>query len=262
MKKLSSPAVIILELLLILFFNGSAMADLLDEEEEAPVVTPKPVPEEPEKKPVLKPAPKSTDDGEDDDSNSNSKANPQKPGEKSPSTKGRPTAPGVKGAKDDVGAPREPVHFESKGLRGLKEKGTVELIEEVIITQGELRLEADRAKIFYDESQKEVARVLAEGNVKIFNVERSTGEKMKAFSNQVEFLNKNRTVIMEGNARLWRGTQSVIRGKKITYEIDSGWIKGDRVAGELQPEEKDKEKKSGEPKTKKTAEPEPEDAKK
>lgn len=253
MKKLSSPAVIILELLLILFFSGSARADLLDEEEEAPIVTPKPVPEESEKKPVLKPVPKTSDV---EGSGSNSKAAPTKPGTKNPPAKGQPSAPGGKGGKDDVGAPREPVHFESKGLRGLKEKGTVELIEEVIITQGELRLEADRAKIFYDESQKEVARVIAEGNVKIFNVERSTGEKMRAFSNQVEFLNKNRTVIMEGNARLWRGTQSVIRGKKITYEIDSGWIKGDRVAGELQPEEKDKEKKIGEPKTKKTAEPE------
>jgi lipopolysaccharide transport protein LptA len=254
LKKLSSAAVIILGLLLILFFDGSAMADLLDEEEEPAVVTPKPVPETPENKPVPKPAPRTTDDGE--GSNSNSKAAPAKPVTKNPAAKGQPTAPGVKGNKDDVGTPREPVHFESKGLRGLKEKGTVELIEEVIITQGELRLEADRAKIFYDESQKEVARVLAEGNVKIFNVERSTGEKMRAFSNQVEFLNKNRTVIMEGNARLWRGTQSVIRGKKITYEIDSGWIKGDRVAGELQPEEKDKEKKIDDPKSKKTAEPE------
>jgi lipopolysaccharide transport protein LptA len=254
LKKLSSPAVLVLQLLLMLCFNSTAMADLLDDEDEAPIVTPKPVPSAPEKKPVLKPTPKATDS--DAASDANSKASPIKPGTKNPSAKATPTAPGVKSNKDEVGAPTEPVHFESKGLRGLKEKGTVELIEEVIITQGELRLEADRAKIFYDESQKEVARVLAEGNVKIFNVERSTGEKMKAFSNQVEFLNKNRTVIMEGNARLWRGTQSVIRGKKITYEIDSGWIKGDRVAGELQPEEKDKEKKIGEPKTKKTAEPE------
>lgn len=249
MKKLSRPSVIILGLLFVLFFNGSAKADLLDEEEEAPIVKPKPVTEE--KKPVLKPVPKTTNGN--DASSANGK--PLKPGTKNPPAKGQPTVPGVKGDKDDNAA-KEPVHFESKGLRGLKEKGTVELIEEVVITQGELRLEADRAKIFYDEGQKEVARVLAEGNVKIFNVERSTGEKMKAFSNQVEFLNKNRTVILEGNARLWRGTQSVISGKKFTYEVDSGWIKGDRVAGELQPEEKDKEKKVGEPKSEKTSEPE------
>ena len=224
-------------------WTGPAYADLLDEEEETPIVTPKPAPDEVVKKPVLKPVPKSTD--EEGDDSANSKTNPQKPPTKSP-TKGTPTVPGVKSNKDDVETPREPVHFESKGLRGLREKGTVELIEEVIITQGELRLEADKAKIFYDEGQKEVARVVAEGNVKINNVEQSTGEKMKAFCNQVEFLNKNRTVIMEGNVRLWRGTQSVIRGKKMTYEIDSGWMKGDQVAGELQPEDK----KVGEPKPK------------
>ncbi len=223
-------------------WTGTAYADLLDEEEEAPVVTPKPAPDVPEKKPVLKPAPKIPNSGSTDPSPSSTT---QKPAVKNPVSGS--TAPGIKNDKDEVGSPREPVHFESKGLRGLREKGTVELIEEVIITQGELRLEAERAKIFYDEGQKEVARVVAEGNVKIFNVERSTGEKMRAFCDKVEFLNKNRTVIMEGNARLWRGTQSVIRGKKITYEIDSGWIKGDRVAGELQPEDK----KTGESKEKK-----------
>jgi len=236
LKKLSKSWVLFLCLFV---WVDSANADLLDDEEEAPVVTPKPAPEEPEKKPVLKPAPKSSDDSD--------AKSPKNPATKSPA-KGQPTQPGKKNNKDEVGSPKEPVHFESKGLRGLRDKGTVELVEEVIITQGELRLEADRAKIFYDEGQKEVARVVAEGNVKIFNVERSTGEKMRAFCDQVEFLNRNRTVIMEGNARLWRGTQSVIRGKKITYEIDSGWIKGDRVAGELQPEDK----KAGETNSKKT----------
>jgi hypothetical protein len=39
---------------------------------------------------------------------------------------------------------------------------------------------------------------------------------------------------MEGNARLWRGTD-LVRGKKIVYEMDTGWIRGDRVAGELHP---------------------------
>lgn len=205
--------------------SGPAFGDLLDEEE--PAVTPKvPVEESPIDVPVKKPA----------------TAVPGKLPQKK--AKGEEKSPPImQAAKTEKNGKlttekREPVHFESKGLRGLREKGTVELIEEVIITQGELRLEADRAQIYYDEDQKEVVKVVAVGNVKIENVEQSTGEKMKAYSNQVLFNNKDRTVVMEGNARLWRGSQAVIRGKKITYEVDSGWIKADRVAGELQPEEK------------------------
>lgn len=216
--------------LLLLCGSGTSFADLLDEEE--PSVEPKgPVEATPQDKPDVKPTPAPVSQGKapaKSDKN-NGKALDNKPAGK-PEKNGK-SVPPVK---------QEPVHFESKGLRGLREKGTVELIEDVIVTQGELRLEADRAQIFYDEDQKEVVRVVAAGNVKISNVEQATGEKMKAYSNQVQFNNKDRTVVMEGNARLWRGSQSVIRGKKITYEIDSGWIKADRVAGELQPEEKKK----------------------
>lgn len=228
MKKISSFFALCL---LVFVHTNIAKADLLDEEDE-PIVTPK----NPEQKPSeTDPSvpPKSKTDV--------SKPTPVKPDAPSIPPKKPATKPG-KPKPGKTGEPevREPVHFESKGLRGLREQGTVELIEDVIVTQGDLRMEADRAQIYYDENQKEVEKVVAVGNVKMFNVDKSTGEKMKAYCNQVQFLNKDRTVIMEGNARLWRGTQSVIRGKKITYEIDTGWIKADRVAGELQPEEKKK----------------------
>jgi lipopolysaccharide export system protein LptA len=131
------------------------------------------------------------------------------------------------------------VHFESKGLRALKEKGTAELIQDVVVTQGTLRLEADQAKIYYDDDVKDVVRVVAEGNIKIFKVDEESGEKIKAFGDRVEFDNKARTVVLEGNARLWRGAD-LVRGKKITYELDSGWIKADRVAGEVHPPEEKK----------------------
>lgn len=145
-----------------------------------------------------------------------------------------------KNSKKNQAKSKEPVHFESKGLKGLREKGLVELVDNVVVTQGDLRLEADKAQVFFDEAAHDVVKVIAEGNVKIFNIDENTGEKLKAYGNQVVFLNKERRVIMEGNARLWRGDDSVIRGKKITYEMDTGWIRADRVAGELSPSEKDK----------------------
>lgn len=212
-------------------YAGSVRADLLDEEESSssaptkPETAPPQVPFTPSK-----PAKKSDQPREATGPSASRSSNAQAKSETSKSKNG----------KKNQAKSKEPVHFESKGLKGLREKGLVELVDNVVVTQGDLRLEADKAQVFFDEAAHDVVKVIAEGNVKIFNIDENTGEKLKAFSNQVVFLNKERRVIMEGNARLWRGEESVIRGKKITYEMDTGWIRADRVAGELSPSEKDK----------------------
>lgn len=148
-----------------------------------------------------------------------------------------PKKPPAKGTKKKD---KEPVHFESKGLKGLREKGMVELVQDVVVTQADMKMEADHAQVFFDEATHEVQKVIAEGNVKVHGIDENSGEKFRAYGNQAVFLNKDRIVVLEGNAKLWRGEDSVIRSKKITYEMDTGWIKADRVAGELAPGDKDK----------------------
>jgi lipopolysaccharide export system protein LptA len=143
---------------------------------------------------------------------------------------------GQKGGKAKKQRPdgEQPVHFESMGAKAFQQKGTLELEKNVIVTQGKMRMEADYAKVFYDEALKDVAKVIAVGNVKMFKIDEDSGEKIQALGDQVTFLNKERRVTMEGNARLWRGAD-LVRGKKITYEMDTGWIRADRVVGEVHP---------------------------
>ena len=204
-----------------------ALADLIDEDEPALVTPPKK--EDPKSLPksdteeIPAPAASATKPGKAPKPNSNSSVLAPKSG-KTPKKKS--------GERDRD----QPVHFESKGLKGLRDKGTVELVEDVVVTQGSLRMEADEAKVFYDEAVKDVLRVICKGNVKIFKDDEESGEKIMAYGDQVVFENKSRTVVLEGNARLYRGTD-LVRGKKITYEMETGWIKADRVAGELHPPE-------------------------
>lgn len=228
----------------------TAFADLLDEEEE-PVAKPPPSPQaQPAPAPAAKPAspskpatPQTSPKPAAQPAPAVQPAPPpSSPASRPPGASGASLAP--KGNKAGANGPaaddsKQPVHFESKGLRALKEKGTAELIQDVVVTQGTLRLEADKAKIYYDDDVKDVVRVVAEGNIKIFKVDEESGEKIKAFGDRVEFDNKARIVVLEGNARLWRGAD-LVRGKKITYELDSGWIKADRVAGEVHPPEEKK----------------------
>ena len=143
-------------------------------------------------------------------------------------------APGPKrstGARDD---PKKPISWQSTGLRGLKESGTIELIDEVLVSQGSLNVTADYAKVFFDNAEREVDKVVAEGDVKMSKVDEGSGERIKAFGDRVYFLNSERKVILEGNARLWRGAD-LIQGKKIIYEMETGWVHADRVSGEVYP---------------------------
>jgi len=129
---------------------------------------------------------------------------------------------------------REPVHFESMGLQGLRSQGLVNLLDKVVVTQGDMRLEADKAVVHFDQKTEEVNRVVATGNVKIFRTDPETKQKVRAESNEVLFHNIERKVTLKGNARLWRG-KDLVRGKQIVYELDTGWIKADRVEGVVQP---------------------------
>jgi len=156
-----------------------------------------------------------------------------------------PKHPGAKPVKTNGKGAAEPIFLKnSDRLVGLREKGMVELIGHVVVTQGEMRFEADHAQVFYDDVTKEFSKIVAEGNVKIFGVDENSGEKFKAYGNHAVFMNKERTVVLEGNARLWRGSDSVIRSRKITYELATGWIRADRVAGELSPRTNEKREKS------------------
>ncbi len=135
-----------------------------------------------------------------------------------------------KKVKKDAG--KQPVHFESNGARGIRDKGKFELIDNVVVTQGTMRMEADKATVFADQKTNDVKTVHATGKVKLFQEDEETGERLKAFGDKMVFDNVKRTVILSGNARLWRGP-SLIRGKKITYELDTGWIYADKIVGEM-----------------------------
>ena len=165
--------------------------------------------------------------------------NPESADTKNPQPKGKPASANEK---------REPVYFESVGLEGMRSQGLIKLLEKVIVTQGDMRLEADRATVHFDKKTEEVSKVVATGNVKLLRTDPETRQKVRAESNEVLFDNLERKLTLKGNAKLWRGGD-LVRGKQIVYELDTGWIKADRVEGIVQPAaEKEDSSKSGQSK--------------
>jgi len=127
-----------------------------------------------------------------------------------------------------------PVQIQSQGLRAARDGGIAELEQDVIVIQGDLQLESDYAKVYFHTETNEVEKVHAKGNVKVTRESEIAVERIVAKGNEAIFLNEERKVILQGNARLWRGGD-LIRGTQITYDMETGWITVDRVEGLVQP---------------------------
>ncbi len=203
---------------LICFLPPVAKSDLVDEVEDLDRQT------RPDKQPppVSSPA---EDNGEKNKALIDGKTDP---GETAPASQLRPRKPAR--ARQD----RPPVLFESRSLQGLKDQGRVILKDEVVITQGDFRIDADEATIIFDNKSRDVTKVLANGRVKISRSASEAKDRVRAECNEAIFYNAERKVLLRGNAKLWR-SEDLVRGKQITYELDSGWIKADRVEGVVQP---------------------------
>lgn len=142
-------------------------------------------------------------------------------------------------ASDPGNSPKLPVRWRSGGLVAMREQGVTELTKDVVITQGNTELQADHAKIYFDEAADDVSKVVVTGNVRVLRAAESPRDRMKARGNEATFYNKEQTVTLKGNATLERGGD-IIRGKTINYQLETGLITVDNVEGVMQPGESKK----------------------
>lgn len=136
-----------------------------------------------------------------------------------------------------------PIKYSSERLAGQKQGGVVVLEENVVVTQADMRIEADKATIHFDQATNEVIDCVAIGNVKFFRKDPETGSPVTADGREAVFNNRERTVTLKGDPKLVRGGD-VVRGRQIIYDLTSGWVKADRVEGVVQPSKLDSSKSS------------------
>ena len=162
------------------------------------------------------------------DSSGHSTVNPAVPqnwssGDQKPVTKSR-----AKQSKAGI------VKFWSRSLSGFRDQGSVILEEDVVVTQDDIRLEADKATIFFESKSHDVKEVHAIGSVKFSRIDPDTRQPIRAEGREAVFSNAKRMVTMKGEPVLYRG-DDVVRGKVIYYDLNNGWVKADRVEGVVQP---------------------------
>lgn len=126
------------------------------------------------------------------------------------------------------------IDFESDSLRALKDRQQIMLDGNVMITQGDFKLEAQQATIYFKRKSKEPHKIVAKGGVKIFQAGSRSSSRMTAQCSEAVFFNAEQKITLRGSAKLWHG-DDFVSGKQITYELDTGWIKADRVEGVVLP---------------------------
>lgn len=161
-------------------------------------------------------------------------------GQKSPSQEpvGKSPAKNTKTVADDV-RKRLPINLKSDGEAIYsRDGGTVYLTKNVRISQGNLFFRSDEAKAHFVNVNGEdiVQKVVITGNVRLAKHALDPTKVVKAKGNQAFFYNDRNLVELIGNAQLWQGGH-LIKGKKITYDLNTSIVKVDRAEGVVQPGE-------------------------
>ena len=112
-----------------------------------------------------------------------------------------------------------PINIEADHMTSLEEENNVLFSGNVDASQADVRIRSDKLTVYYtaaDEGKKqEVKRLRCEGNVEITKGEwLGTGKTMN-------YLAKDRKVILSGDAKAWQGT-NLITGNTIIYYLDEG----------------------------------------
>lgn len=116
-------------------------------------------------------------------------------------------------------AANAPITIEADHMESLEAENNVLFTGNVDAKQADVRIQADKLTVFYtakgDGKKQEVKRIRCEGNVEITKGEwLGTGKAMN-------YLAKERKVILSGDAKAWQGT-NLITGNTIVYYLDEG----------------------------------------
>ena len=128
----------------------------------------------------------------------------------------------------------KPIKWRSKGLTVSTQGNVINLADEVDIKQGDLHVQADAARIYFDATQRTVAR---EAIIKVElrgNVRFSFGhgvEKIHGSCDRAELL-PSESIVLSGRVQAKRGGNKIL-GAQIIYYLHTGWIKVIEAEGEI-----------------------------
>ncbi len=115
---------------------------------------------------------------------------------------------------DEIGTKTlQPVHIKSDEMEINRKEHKIIFTGRVTAQQGDIQIYADRLVADYSENGKEILSITATGSAKVVDKNRV------ALCGEIFMDNKNRTIIMKDNPKLWEG-EDLLEGEEIIYFID------------------------------------------
>lgn len=230
--KLSSVAKCKALLLICPFVFSVALADFSDELpasspsfKPTPTPTPKPVPA------LVPPSPVST---------------PQV-SSPSPIKKDSPKENSAAGSSQDKAAPGSlskdiakhnssaPFTYQADGeLILMQEKGILTLVKNVILSQDDTTMWADRAELIAPPNTTQWEKAIAKGNVKIKKKKTPSSPEIQAEANEIDYDIERKIIVLKGNPKIWRG-QEIQQGEIMELNVTTGRFKTLRPKGVFDP---------------------------
>lgn len=113
----------------------------------------------------------------------------------------------------------QPIHVSSISQHASMKDNTVVFQDEVLLTQGTIKLTADKLTIIRgDKPNHEI--MIAEGKTATFYQTQEDGRPLDAQANKIHYDVAKSTITLSGNAQI-KQLDSQINGSKIVYSLDS-----------------------------------------
>lgn len=136
---------------------------------------------------------------------------------------------------------KQPVYIDSDTQQLDMQKNTVTFAGNVKLTQGSIKIDADKIEVYRDAKTGEMTRIIGYGKPSHFEQKGDDGKMLKGKGNKLDYQVKADTITVSTNAELQQG-QSTIKGDSIVYTIGTQNLKansseGKRVSTVLIPNE-------------------------
>jgi lipopolysaccharide export system protein LptA len=111
--------------------------------------------------------------------------------------------------------PSQPVEVTADNLEVDQTTGQATFTGNVLVTQGEMKLSADKVQVIYDQEARKIARMDATGNVLLVSGPDA------AEAQNAEYTVDSGTIVMTGNVLLNQGP-STIAGERMVVDLTTG----------------------------------------
>lgn len=213
-------------------FSFPALADVVKSIEELNAPAPKQAPPSSEPKREVAPAPTPTPKPRAEQAPSASKPRPK--------SIAKPSSPQPAETDKAELEKNKELKFTSDILTGSKKKGTAELQGNVKIHHGDLYLQSQKAQMIFDDTNKELVRVIATGEVILEKRGTKNAESVYASGGKIEYDRTNNMIFLTQQAYLRQG-DDIVRGDLIKYNLTTGIVQAEQVQGNVYPSNQEKE---------------------